>query len=119
MRLRGHRISDVSANAFLSRLPTGTSTSLKQQLLGSKAFPDLSTGHLLATSGYEVLVVDLDPQGNLAEDLGYTDDSRDAKGRSLAQALMFGGGAAPVVGVRTRLDVLVGGSVLDQATAGL
>jgi chromosome partitioning protein len=74
---------------------------------------------LLATSGYRVLVVDLDPQGNLAEDLGYTDDSRDDKGRSLAQALMFGGGAAPVVGVRPNLDVLVGGSVLDQATAGL
>lgn len=74
---------------------------------------------LLATSGYRVLVVDLHPQGNLAEDLGYTDDSRDDKGRSLAQALMFGGGASPVLVVRTGLDVLVGGSVLDQATAGL
>jgi cellulose biosynthesis protein BcsQ len=74
---------------------------------------------LTATSRYRVLVVDLDPQGNLAEDLGYTDDSRDGKGRSLAQALMFRGGAAPVLGVRTGLDVLVGGSVLDQATAGL
>ena len=119
MRLRGHRIRDASANAFLSQLPTGTNTSLKQQLLAEKVYLDLPTGHLLATSGYRVLVVDVDPQGNLAEDLGYTDDSRDAKGRSLAQALMFGGGAAPVVGVRTGLDVLVGGSVLDQATAGL
>jgi cellulose biosynthesis protein BcsQ len=52
-------------------------------------------------------------------DLGYTDDDRDDKGRRLAQALMFGGGAAPVTGVRPDLDVLVGGSILNQATAGL
>ena len=78
-----------------------------------------SVAGLLATSGYRVLVVDLDPQGNLAEDLGYTDDDRKDKGRTLAQALMFGGGAAPVLGVRPDLDVLVGGAVLDQTNAGL
>lgn len=47
-------------------------------------------GGLLASSGYRVLLVDLDPQGNLAEDLGYTGDDRDDEGRALAQALMFG-----------------------------
>lgn len=76
-------------------------------------------GGLLASSGYRVLLVDLDPQGNLAEDLGYTGDDRDDEGRALAQALMFGGVAAPVSNVRPNLDVLVGGPALDQATAGL
>ncbi|WP_261783855.1 ParA family protein [Curtobacterium sp. TC1] len=74
---------------------------------------------LLAASGYRVLAVDLDPQGNLAEDFGYTGDARDDDGRSLAQTLLFGGVAQPVRDVRPGLDVLVGGSALDQATAGL
>lgn len=76
-------------------------------------------GGMLASSGYRVLLVDLDPQGNLAEDLGYTDDPRDDAGRSLAQALMFGGGAEPIRQVRPNLDVFAGGSELDAATAGL
>ena len=78
-----------------------------------------NVGGMLAASGYRVLLVDLDPQGNLAEDLGYTDSSDDDQGRSLAQALMFGGDAAPLKNVRTNLDVFAGGSALDQATAGL
>jgi len=76
-------------------------------------------GGMLANNGYRVLLVDLDPQGNLAEDLGYTDDDRDDTGRALAQALMFGGGAAPIREVRPNLDVFAGGPALDQATAGL
>ncbi|TFD84050.1 ParA family protein [Cryobacterium lactosi] len=76
-------------------------------------------GGMLANNGYRVLLVDLDPQGNLAEDLGYTDDDRDDTGRALAQALMFGGGAAPIKEVRPNLDVFAGGPALDQATAGL
>jgi chromosome partitioning protein len=78
-----------------------------------------NVGGMLAASGYRVLLVDLDPQGNLAEDLGYTDSDRDDHGRSLAQALMFGGSAQPVVGVRNNLDVFAGGASLDAATAGL
>jgi cellulose biosynthesis protein BcsQ len=74
---------------------------------------------MLAASGYRVLLVDLDPQGNLAEDLGYTDSAQDDQGRSLAQALMFGGDASPLKNVRANLDVFAGGSALDQATAGL
>ena len=50
---------------------------------------------LLALSGYRVLVVDLDPQGNLAEDFGYTGDERDDSGRALAGSLAFGQPAAP------------------------
>lgn len=76
-------------------------------------------GGMLAHSGYRVLLVDLDPQGNLAEDLGYTDADNDDQGRALAQALMFGGGVAPIAEVRPNLDVFAGGMQLDQATAGL
>jgi len=76
-------------------------------------------GGMLAASGYRVLLVDLDPQGNLAEDLGYTDTDRDDQGESLAKALLFGGGAEPIRNVRPNLDVFAGGMSLDQATAGL
>jgi chromosome partitioning protein len=76
-------------------------------------------GGMLASSGYKVLLVDLDPQGNLAEDLGYTDTAEDDQGQSLAQALLFGGGVKPISNVRENLDVLVGGAALDSATAGL
>lgn len=76
-------------------------------------------GGMLASSGYRVLLVDLDPQGNLAEDLGYTDDNRDDEGSALAQALLFGVAAEPIRSVRPNLDVFAGGSALDQATAGL
>jgi cellulose biosynthesis protein BcsQ len=47
-----------------------------------------NVGGLLAEGGSRVLLVDLDPQGNLAEDLGYAD--RGDGGRSLAASLCFG-----------------------------
>lgn len=78
-----------------------------------------NVGGMLAHSGYRVLLVDLDPQGNLAEDLGYTDSESDDQGKALAQALMFGGGVAPISEIRPNLDVFAGGMQLDQATAGL
>lgn len=76
-------------------------------------------GGLLASSGYRVLLVDLDPQGNLAEDYGYTDTEADDQGTALAQAIMFGGEAKPITDVRLNLDVFAGGPSLEQATAGL
>lgn len=76
-------------------------------------------GGLLASSGYRVLLVDLDPQGNLAEDYGYTDSESDDQGRALAQAIVFGGEAKPITDVRLNLDILAGGHNLEQATAGL
>lgn len=76
---------------------------------------------LLAASGYRVLAVDLDPQGNLAEDLGYTGDDRDDRGRALADALQTEGrlGLDPVHAVRPNLDVFVGGPELEKASAFL
>lgn len=78
-----------------------------------------NVGGLLAAGGSHVLLVDLDPQGNLAEELGYTGTSLDDGGRALAQALVFGGGFKPARDVRPGLDVLVGGPELDMAAAGL
>lgn len=78
-----------------------------------------NVGGLLAAGGSHVLLVDLDPQGNLAEELGYTGTDLDDGGRSLAQALVFGGRFEPARDVRGGLDVLVGGPELDMAAAGL
>lgn len=76
-------------------------------------------GGMLAASGYRVLLVDMDPQGNLAEELGYTGTDINDDGMALAQTLVFGSPAQPAVGIRENLDVLVGGSHLDMAAAGL
>ena len=78
-----------------------------------------NVGGELAASGQKVLLVDLDPQGNLAEDLGYTSETGDDQGRSLASAIAFGGDAKPIENVRANLDVLPGGVHLEQATAAL
>ncbi|MFC7164497.1 ParA family protein, partial [Aquipuribacter hungaricus] len=74
---------------------------------------------LVANSGFRVLVVDMDPQGNLAEDFGYTQGEADDQGQSLAAALAFGQPATPRRDVRPRLDVFVGGYHLDAAAAAL
>ncbi|MGC5225129.1 ParA family protein [Micromonospora sp. DT81.3] len=74
---------------------------------------------MLAASDFKVLVVDLDPQGNIAEDFGYTDEDQNDEGRALAAALMFGQEPALYRSVRGNLDVLMGGEALDSASAGL
>lgn len=81
-----------------------------------------NVGGMLAAGGSRVLLVDMDPQGNLGEELGYTDTAVDDDGLQLAQALAFPNPRSPLVpavGVRSNLDVLVGGSQLDMAAAGL
>jgi chromosome partitioning protein len=75
-------------------------------------------GGLLANSGYRVLLVDLDPQGNLAEDLGYTGDDRDDQGNALMLGLM-GSTSEPIKSIRPNLDVYAGGPRLDRASAAL
>lgn len=76
-------------------------------------------GGLLAASGYKVLLVDMDPQGNLAEDLGYSNAEYNDDGAELAKGLSFGGHPQPVKDIREGLDVLIGGYHLDQAAAAL
>jgi|TARA_R100000935_G_scaffold56915_1_gene89592 chromosome partitioning protein len=78
-----------------------------------------NVGALLATSGWKVLLVDMDPQGNLGLDLGYRHSALDDDGSALAQSLMFGSRLTPLKDVRPNLDVIPGGAELDQAAAGL
>ncbi|MEZ2392181.1 ParA family protein [bacterium RCC_150] len=78
-----------------------------------------NVGALLAVSGWRVLLIDMDPQGNLGLDLGYRHGDLDDDGSGLAQSLMFGSSLNPIKDVRPNLDVVAGGSYLDQAAAGL
>lgn len=72
---------------------------------------------LLAASGWRVLVVDLDGQGNLGLDLGYAETERDDDGEALSKALIFGEEPKPVKDVRPNLDVLPGGRHLDAVSS--
>lgn len=72
---------------------------------------------LAALTGWRVLAVDLDPQGNLGRDLGYLDDADD--GQTLATAVASGTRPEPLRDVRPGLDVLAGGPALDGLVADL
>ncbi|MGH9154901.1 MAG: ParA family protein [Acidimicrobiales bacterium] len=72
---------------------------------------------LAALTGWRVLAVDLDPQGNLGRDLGYLADADD--GGSLATATAQGSRPEPLRDVRPGLDVLAGGPALDGLVADL
>jgi chromosome partitioning protein len=65
---------------------------------------------ITALAGWRVLVIDLDPQGNLATDLGITDLSD--LGASLAVTLSRGEPPITLSSVRPRLDVWAGGPAL-------
>src|SRR5690606_31484991 len=60
-----------------------------------------------ALGGWRTLAIDLDPQGNLARDLGYRDRSDDGCG--LLEAVMTASPVRPLTGVRPGLDVVAGG----------
>ena len=62
---------------------------------------------LAATSGWRVLAVDLDPQGNLATDLGVLD--RSDGGEALLRAVAEGAPLVPLAEVRPGLDLVAGG----------
>ena len=75
---------------------------------------------LAAAGGFRVLLVDLDPQGDLSDDLGYYDNPDDDQGQQLAESLVTGAPlAANLTGVRDRLDVVSGGAWLGDATEQL
>lgn len=78
-----------------------------------------NVGGLLAASGWRVLAVDTDPQGNLGFDLGYADTDRDDDGKELSKALVYGDAPKPLKDVRPGLDVLPGGHHLEGAAATL
>lgn len=74
---------------------------------------------LFAAAGYRVLVVDLDPQGNLGNDLGYLGAGLSDEGASLHGAAVSGTAPTPISNVRERLDVVAGGEHLHDLSAVL
>lgn len=70
-----------------------------------------------ALAGYRVLAIDLDPQGNLAHDLGYRDRTDD--GRHLFDLLRGAADPETVEAVRPGLDVWSGGPHLARSVGSL
>ena len=79
-----------------------------------------NTAGLLANSGWHILAIDLDRQGNLQKDLGYRHDDRHDHGDMLFRSLTGSQPLAPVLtDIRPNLDVIPGGEQLFYADAGL
>ena len=75
---------------------------------------------IAARADWQVLAVDLDPQGNLGSDLGYKRaDAGDDDGKALARALTNGEELLPpVIGIRPNLDAVpAGAATLALATS--
>lgn len=74
---------------------------------------------LAAAAGYNILLIDLDPQGNVGEDLGYTGAGLGDEGAGIVNALVTGTPLAiSVPQAREHVDVISGGERLDDL-AGL
>lgn len=78
-------------------------------------------GGQLAAADYRVLLIDLNRQANLADDLGIRGSAVDDQGRGLCDAIMMEGRIAlPVAtGVRRNLDLVCGGTALEDLTTWL
>jgi chromosome partitioning protein len=74
---------------------------------------------LFAASGYRVLAVDLDPQGNLGSDLGYLGAGLSDGGASLRSATLDLKAPETLAEVRPGLDVVPGGEHLHDLAAML
>jgi chromosome partitioning protein len=64
---------------------------------------------LAALSGWKTLLVDLDPQGNLCDELGTLDDERYDDGNSLLTSVLTGAAATVMADVRPGLDLVPAG----------
>ncbi len=109
------RLSEVDRTAFTRTVAVmnGKGGVFKTTLVANAA-------GLLALSGFQVLAIDLDPQGNLSDDLGITGTEVDDEGLSFARALSYPEGAElPRTRVRPDLDLVVGGHHLEGASATL
>lgn len=69
-----------------------------------------NVGGYAALAGAKVLLVDLDPQGDLARDLGYEPHT----GQELFNALITGTAPRVLTEVRENLDVIPGGQALED-----
>jgi chromosome partitioning protein len=67
-----------------------------------------------AAAGWKVLAVDLDPQGNLGQDLGYYQSDATDNGLGLTEAVLTGGTPTPLLAVRPNLDVIPAGEHTDR-----
>jgi cellulose biosynthesis protein BcsQ len=76
---------------------------------------------LVAAGGARVLIVDVNAQGNIGEDLGYTGRDEDDDGKGLVDAIRYGTPLVPVrdIGGRTGLDVVPGGAEIRHLPAHL
>jgi len=70
---------------------------------------------LTAASGWRVLAIDTDPQGNLARDLGVLEQADD--GTNLRDAILGRAPLTPLRDVRAGLDLAPGGRHLDSLVA--
>ena len=72
---------------------------------------------IAAVAGWQVLAVDLDPQGNLATDLGYSEHPDNDRGRSIADGIRTGSPLKVVEQVRNGLDIVPGGPEFTSVLA--
>lgn len=108
----GVNVSDQDLNRVIS-VATGKGGSFKTSLTANAA-------GICAQAGSRVLVLDMDPQGDLQDDLGYFDDPRLDEGQQLLTALASGQPLQAVLtGVRENLDVIPGGALLADLEAML
>lgn len=68
---------------------------------------------IAALSGWRILAIDLDPQGNLGNDLGYTQAGDSDNGERLMAAIRDGARLKPIKNVRSGLDAVAGGDHMD------
>ena len=74
-----------------------------------------SLAGLAAAGGYKILLVDLDPQGNVGEDLGYTGAGLGDEGLGMVQSIIAGSSLnVSLRQVRDGVDVICGGEKLDD-----
>lgn len=73
-----------------------------------------NVGGWLARQGMRILLVDLDPQGNLVFDLGLVDHEANDLGKSVIGAVWNDEPLKVLRDVRPNLDVVFGGSALDM-----
>ncbi len=74
---------------------------------------------LAAQSGWRVLAVDLDPQGNLGSDLGYKQRGQSDEGEGLLHAVVSGTPLRALRDVRPRLDAIPAGAATTDLLAVL
>lgn len=74
---------------------------------------------LTAEAGHRVLLVELDVQGNVGEDLGYSGAGLSDNGEGLFLAVRAEQPPAPLRDVRPGLDVVPGGEAIGELTATL